>query len=111
MKLDARSYLMKMTKWLVLAAGLALALPAAAEPLEQGDWEGSIGVAFLSSTDADFEGGTKASFDSDKGFRAAFDYSLTDALQVGGSFGWASATTRQTSSATAPRELPRQGRP
>ena len=78
---------MKMTKWLVLAAGLALALPATAEPLEQGDWEGSIGIAFLGSTDADFKGGTTAAFDSDEGFRAAFEYSLTDALQVGGSFG------------------------
>ena len=72
MKLDARSYLMKMTKWFVLAAGLALALPVAAEPLEQGDWEGSIGVAFLGSTDADFKGGTKAALDSDEGFRSAF---------------------------------------
>ena len=78
---------MKMTKWLALAAGLALTLPAAADPLEQGDWEGSAGVAFLNSTDADFKGGTSAAFDSDSGFRVAFDYSLTDALQVGGSWG------------------------
>ncbi|HEX6571067.1 MAG TPA: hypothetical protein VF055_03520, partial [Steroidobacteraceae bacterium] len=78
---------MKMTKWLVVAAGVACTLPAVADPLEQGDWEGSIGIAFLSSTESDFKGGTSAEFDSDSGFRAAFDYSLTDALQVGGSFG------------------------
>src|SRR5574338_1029656 len=77
---------MKTTKWLVLAAGLMMALPVAAEPLEQGNWEGSVGIAFLGSTDADFKGGTRADFDSDEGFRAAFDYSLTDALQVGGSW-------------------------
>ena len=77
---------MKKTNWLVLAAGLALALPATADPLEQGDWEASVGVAFLNSSDADFKGGTSASFDSYSGFRAAFDYSLTDALQVGGSW-------------------------
>jgi len=78
---------MKTMKWLAVAAGLACTLPALADPLEQGDWEGSIGVAFLNSTEADFKGGTSADFDSDSGFRAAFDYSLTDALQVGASFG------------------------
>ena len=77
---------MKKFRWWALAASLVLAQPISAEPLEQGDWEASIGVAFLNSTEADFKGGTSAEFDSDSGFRGAFDYSLTDALQVGASF-------------------------
>jgi opacity protein-like surface antigen len=74
---------------LALTASLALMLPAVsgAQALEQGDWETSLGIAILNSSDADFEGGTSASFDSDSGFRFAIDYSLTDALQVGASFG------------------------
>jgi opacity protein-like surface antigen len=72
--------------WLALVAGLALALPGQADPLEQGDWETSISVVFLNSSDADFKGGSTADFDSDEGFRAAFDYSISDALQVGASF-------------------------
>jgi opacity protein-like surface antigen len=74
------------TQWLACAAGIFLALPASAQSLEQGDWETSLGIGFLNSTDADFKGGTTASFDSDSGFRGAVDYSLTDALQIGGSF-------------------------
>lgn len=53
----------------------------------QGDWEISASISFLNSGDASFEGGSRASFESDEGFRLAFDYSLTDALQVGGSLG------------------------
>jgi hypothetical protein len=78
---------MSKTTWLACAAGLLFALPAGAQSLEQGNWETSLGVAILNSGDADFEGGTKASFDSDAGFRMAVDYSLTDALQLGASFG------------------------
>lgn len=78
---------MSKTTWLACVASLFCALPAGAQSLEQGNWETSIGVAILNSSDADFEGGTNASFDSDAGFRMAIDYSLTDALQLGASFG------------------------
>lgn len=75
------------TTWLACAVGLLATLPAGAQSLEQGTWETSLGIEFLNSSDADFKHGTTASFDSDSGFRAAIDYSLTDALQVGASFG------------------------
>lgn len=78
---------MRKIAWLGCLAALSLGVPAAADELEQGDWEISAGVAFLGSSEADFEGGSRADFASDEGFRVAFDYSLTDALQVGGSWG------------------------
>jgi opacity protein-like surface antigen len=78
---------MRKTTWLACAAALLCALPVGAQSLEQGTWETSLGIAILNSGDADFEGGTTAAFDSDSGFRLAFDYSLTDALQLGASFG------------------------
>lgn len=79
---------MRPMKWIALTAALVLALPVAqAQELEAGTWETSLGITFLNSSDADFEGGTKAEFESDNAFRLAFDYSLTDALQVGASFG------------------------
>lgn len=70
-------------------AGLAVMVPVAgqAQELSQGNWETSLGVSFMNSTNADFNGGTRVDFDSDYGFRAAFDYSYTDALQFGASFG------------------------
>jgi opacity protein-like surface antigen len=87
MESKQRSVRMNKTRWLACVAGLVCALPAGAQSLEQGTWETSIGIGFLNSGDADFEGGTSASFDSDSGFRAAIDYSLSDALQVGASLG------------------------
>jgi opacity protein-like surface antigen len=78
-----------MKKLLSLAclAGSLAALPAVADELKEGNWDIGAGVAFLSSTDASFKGGTKAKFDSDDGFRLTADYSFTDALQFGASFG------------------------
>jgi opacity protein-like surface antigen len=72
---------------LACAAGVALMLSVAAHAQDQGTWETSLGIAFMNSSDADFEGGTTADFDSDTAFRAAFDYAYTDDVQVGMSFG------------------------
>ena len=74
-------------KWAVLLAGLAglaMAQSAAAQSADrEGRWESRIGALFLNSSDADFEGGTTAEFDSDTGFRFGFAYHYTDNLEVG----------------------------
>jgi len=74
-------------KWAVLLAGLAglaMAQAAAAQSADrEGRWESRIGALFLNSSDADFEGGTTAEFDSDTGFRFGFAYHYTDNLEVG----------------------------
>jgi opacity protein-like surface antigen len=80
---------MKYLRSLACTATLALLLPAVtqAQELDAGTWETSLGITFQNSSDADFEGGTTAEFESDTAFRLAFDYSLSDPLQVGASFG------------------------
>lgn len=67
-------------KWAVLLAGLAglaMAQSAAAHSADrEGRWESRIGALFLNSSDADFDGGTTAEFDSDTGFRFGFELSF-----------------------------------
>jgi hypothetical protein len=62
-------------RWIVMLAclaGLATAQSAAAQSADlEGRWETRLGFVFLNSSDADFEGGTTAEFDSDTGFRSA----------------------------------------
>ena len=78
-------------KWTLLIAG-AVALVAAQSAVAQsagreGSWETSVGIVFQNSSDADFNGGTAAEFDSGTNFNLGFSYHYTDNLQVGVSFG------------------------
>jgi opacity protein-like surface antigen len=77
-------------KWTTLLACLAglLATPAAFAESRGGTWETRLGIAFQSSANADFEGGTTAEFDSDTGFRFGFGKHLNDHLEIGGNFGY-----------------------
>jgi hypothetical protein len=60
---------------LACLAGLATAQSAAAQSAErEGRWETRFGFVFLNSSDADFEGGTTAEFDSDTGFRFGWKF-------------------------------------
>jgi opacity protein-like surface antigen len=79
---------MKFRAMLACAAGLVMLLPVGAHAAaNEGQWETDLGVAFMNSSDADFEGGTTADFDSDTGFRLGFGYHYTENLQVGVTFG------------------------
>jgi opacity protein-like surface antigen len=77
-------------KWkMVLAciAGLALSQSVLAQS-RSGQWETRVGIAFQSSAEADFEGGTTADFDSDTGFRLGFGYHYNEHLEFGGTWGY-----------------------
>jgi opacity protein-like surface antigen len=77
-----------MTLIVACVAGLAMTGTAAAQSANrEGSWETSVGIVFTNSSDADFQRGTHAEFESDTGFRLAFDYHYTDKLQFGASIG------------------------
>ena len=79
---------MKLRTILACTAGLVMLLPVGAQAAaDAGQWETDLGVAFMNSSDADFEGGTRADFDSDEGFRLGFGYHYTENLQIGATFG------------------------
>ena len=73
---------------LFCVVGLAAA-PAVNAQSRAGSWETELGVIFQNSSDADFEGGTSADFDSDVSWLFGVSYHYTDQLQFGGtlSFG------------------------
>jgi opacity protein-like surface antigen len=72
----------------ILAAALSLTLgQTAAAQSREGSWETRLAITFQNSSDADFNGGTKAKFDSDSGFKAGLSYHLTDNIEFGGSLG------------------------
>jgi len=78
-------------RWMTLfvcVAGLIAAQTAVAQSSREGTWETRLGIAFQSSADMDFEGGTTADFDSDTGLRLGFGYHYTDHLEFGMNFGW-----------------------
>jgi len=74
---------------LACVAGVALvaSTPVSAAGRE-GAWETTFGFVFLNSSDADFQGGTKAKFDSDMTYLFGLDYHYTDNLAFGGRFGF-----------------------
>src|SRR4051812_37747717 len=79
---------MKIRVLLACTAGLVVLSPSGAHAAaEAGQWETDLGVAFTNSSNADFEGGTKADFDSDTGLRLGFGYHYTENLQLGATFG------------------------
>ena len=61
------------------------AQPAAAQGSgdREGKWEARLALLFQQSADADFDGGTTASIDSDTGFRIGFGHHLTDQIELG----------------------------
>ena len=79
---------MKRIALLFCVVGLAAAPGSMPNPA-QGSWETELGVIFQNSSDADFEGGTSADFDSDVSWLFGISYHYTDQLQFGGtlSFG------------------------
>ena len=79
---------MKRIALLFCVVGLAAA-PAVNAQSRAGSWETELGVIFQNSSDADFEGGTSADFDSDVSWLFGVSYHYTDQLQFGGtlSFG------------------------
>ena len=79
---------MRWTTLFVCVAGLIAAQTAVAQSSREGTWETRLGIAFQSSADMDFEGGTTADFDSDTGLRLGFGYHYTDHLEFGMNFGW-----------------------
>lgn len=71
-----------------LLACVALAASATAQASErEGTWETTLGVVFQNSSDADFQGGTKAEFDSDTSFVFGLGYHYTANLEFGGRLG------------------------
>ena len=81
-------------KWISLlfcVVGLAAApvVNAQSSAGRAGSWETELGISFMNSSDADFEGGTSADFDSDIAWRFGVGYHYTDQLEFGGtlSFG------------------------
>ena len=80
---------MKSRILLACAAGLAILLPCGAHAAaDAGQWESDLGISFMSSTDADFKGGTTADFESDTGFRLGLGYHLSENLEIGASLGF-----------------------
>ena len=79
---------MKRIALLFCVVGLAAA-PVVNAQSREGSWETELGVIFQNSSDADFEGGTSADFDSDVSWLFGISYHYTDQLQFGGtlSFG------------------------
>ena len=79
---------MKRIALLFCVVGLAAA-PMVNAQSREGSWETELGVIFQNSSDADFEGGTQADFDSDVSWLFGISYHYTDQLQFGGtlSFG------------------------
>jgi opacity protein-like surface antigen len=77
--------------WTVLfacMAALGVAQSAAAQSADrEGRWETKLGVVFQNSTDADFNGGTSAEFESDTAFRLGFAYHYTDTIEFGVNLG------------------------
>lgn len=85
---------MKNSAIVVLASALCFASAVNAQFVtpggdRTGDWETRIGVIFNNSSDADFEGGTTADFDSDVSFLIGLGYHFSESLELGGnlSFG------------------------
>jgi opacity protein-like surface antigen len=75
-------------RYLTVLACMALVAPAAAQAAgREGSWETTFGVVFQNSSDADFQGGTKAEFDSDTSFVFGLGYHYTDNLEFGGRLG------------------------
>lgn len=73
---------------LALIACVALATPAVAQAMDrEGSWETTFGILFQNSSDADFQGGTTAEFDSDTSFVFGLGYHYTDNLEFGGRLG------------------------
>jgi len=70
---------------LFCVVGLAAA-PVVNAQSRAGSWETELGVTFQNSSDADFEGGTSADFDSDVSWLFGVSYHYTDQLQFGGTF-------------------------
>jgi opacity protein-like surface antigen len=67
--------------------------PAAAQGSgdREGKWEARLALLFQQSADADFDGGTTASIDSDTGFRIGVGHHLTDQIEFGFNFDLAQA--------------------
>jgi hypothetical protein len=80
-----------MKTWISGMALLAALLvqPAIAQGLgggsgdRAGHWETRLALLFQQSADADFDGGTTASIDSDVGFRIGVGHHLTDQIELG----------------------------
>lgn len=76
-------------RFITVLAGMALVAPAAAEAAERaGTWETTMGIVLQNSSDADFQGGTTAEFDSDTSFVFGLGYHYTDNLEFGGHIGF-----------------------
>ena len=79
---------MRLRALLACVASLALSLPVGAHAAaDAGQWETDLGISFMNSTDAEFEGGTAADFESDTGFRLGIGYHFTENLEAGVSLG------------------------
>ena len=79
---------MRLRTLLACVASLALSLPVGAHAAaDAGQWETDLGISFMNSTDAEFEGGTSADFESDTGFRLGVGYHFTENLEAGVSLG------------------------
>lgn len=75
---------MRWTTLLACVAGLAaMQFPAAQAAEREGSVETRFGIVFQNSSDADFQGGTTADFDSDTGFKFGFAYHYTENLELG----------------------------
>ena len=73
---------------LACVAGMVLLAPAATDAAgREGSWETTLGVVFQNSSDADFQGGTTAEFDSDTSFVFGLGYHYTDNLEFGARLG------------------------
>jgi opacity protein-like surface antigen len=79
-----------MRTWIAvfLFSAVWFAQPAAAQGTggsgeRAGKWETRLGIVFQDSADADFDGGTTATLDSDTGFRLGIAYHYTDRLEFG----------------------------
>ena len=79
---------MRLMTMLACAASVLLAVPAAAGAADrEGTWETTLGVVIQNSSDADFEGGTTAEFDSDTSFVFGLGYHYTANLEFGARLG------------------------
>lgn len=75
---------MKWTLLLACVAGLLLQQTAVAQSTGRaGQLESRFGFLFQNSSEADFNGGTTADFDSDVGFRLGLGYHYTDHVEFG----------------------------
>lgn len=75
---------MKWTLLLACVAGLLLQQTALAQSTGRaGQLESRFGFLFQNSSEADFNGGTTADFDSDVGFRLGLGYHYTDHVEFG----------------------------